>query len=152
MGVPHIELDSIYHQPNWTPLPDDQYRSRVGEVVAGPAWVVDGNYSIVRDLVWEAADTVVVLAYSRSTVMRRVVLRTLRRVLRREELWNGNREPWSNLFSLDPERNINVWAWTTYKKNLDRYRTAVSDPQWTRLRFHRFTHPAQADEFLRSVL
>ena len=31
----------------------------------------------------------------------------------REELWNGNREPWSNLYSLDPERSIIAWSMTS---------------------------------------
>ena len=31
----------------------------MSEIVAGDGWVVDGNYSAVRDLVWDRADTVV---------------------------------------------------------------------------------------------
>ena len=23
LGVPHLELDSVYHQPGWEPLPED---------------------------------------------------------------------------------------------------------------------------------
>ncbi len=151
LEVPHIELDAVYHQPNWTPLPDEEYRRQVADLVNQEAWVIDGNYSVIRDLVWEAADTVVVLAYPRRVVMRRVMQRTLRRVFLRQELWNGNREPWTNLFSLDPQRNINVWAWTTYRKNFDRYLAAMSDPRWAPLTFHRFTRPIQAKRFLGSL-
>ena len=50
---------------------------------------------------WPRADTVVWLDLPRSQVMRQIVSRTFRRVLTREELWNGNREPVENL-----------WAWT----------------------------------------
>jgi adenylate kinase family enzyme len=151
LGARHIELDSIYHQPNWTPLPDDEFRSRVLGFVGDPSWVVDGNYSQVRDLIWNSADTVIVLAYPRRVVMSRVLKRTLGRVMGRRELWNGNREPWSNLFSLDPARNISLWAWTTYQKNMDRYLAAMSNPAWSRLEFHRFVRPGDAGRFLHAL-
>ncbi len=80
------------------------------EAVAGDDWVVDGNYGAVRDLVWERADTVVWLDLPRRVVMRRVAIRTIRRALTREELWNGNREPLTNFYRWDPERNIIRWA------------------------------------------
>ena len=27
LGLPHVELDSIYHQPGWAPLPADEFRA-----------------------------------------------------------------------------------------------------------------------------
>jgi hypothetical protein len=79
--------------------------------VAAPAWVVDGNYSVVRDLVWDRADAVVWLDLPRRLVMRRVILRTLRRAVTREALWNGNREPMTNFSRLDPKVDIIRWTW-----------------------------------------
>ena len=51
LGVSHIELDAIRHQPNWQELPDDEFRSRVAALTDADGWVVDGNYGAVRDLV-----------------------------------------------------------------------------------------------------
>ena len=56
--MPFVELDGIFHQPGWAPLAADEFRRRVAEVTAGDAWVIDGNYSAVRPLVWARADTV----------------------------------------------------------------------------------------------
>lgn len=89
LGVPFIELDSIFHQPGWVELPVDDFRKRVTEALPAPAWVVDGNYSAVRDLVWQRADTVVWLDLPRRRVMSRIILRTVRRTLTRERLWNN---------------------------------------------------------------
>src|SRR5919199_1383910 len=50
LGVPHVELDAVYHQRDWQPLPTDEFRARVGAFVAGDGWVVDRNYSPVREL------------------------------------------------------------------------------------------------------
>ena len=42
----------------------ENLRDRVPAVAAGGGWVIDGNYSDVRPLIWERADTVVRLDYS----------------------------------------------------------------------------------------
>ena len=52
LGVPHLELDAVFHQPGWVPLPDDEFRRAVAADVAADGWVTDGNYSVVRPLVW----------------------------------------------------------------------------------------------------
>jgi adenylate kinase family enzyme len=150
LGVPFVELDAIFHQPDWAELPRDEFRERVGATVAAPGWVVDGNYSAVRDLVWDRADTVVWLDLPRRLVMRRVILRTLRRGLTRETLWNGNREPLANFYRLDPEENIVRWTWVKYATYVDRYQTAMRDPAYDRLRFVRLRTPHEIDGFLGS--
>jgi adenylate kinase family enzyme len=135
LDVPHLELDSIFHLPDWQELPVDEFRQRVTEFIAQPAWVVDGNYGAVRDLVWQAADTVVWLDLGRGRLMRRLVRRTLGRLLLRRKLWNGNRERWSNVWSRDPQRSILAWAWTMHGSYRERYAQAMRDPANRHLRF-----------------
>src|SRR4051794_13399658 len=88
LDVPYIELDAIFHLPDWVELPPDEFRAAVADRAAGDAWVIDGNYNVVREAVWARADTVAWLDYPRSLVLRRVVTRTVRRAATREELWN----------------------------------------------------------------
>jgi adenylate kinase family enzyme len=57
LGVRYVELDAIQHQRDWQPIPTDEFRTRVDAATASSSWVVDGNYSAVRDLVWARADT-----------------------------------------------------------------------------------------------
>ena len=114
-GLPHVELDGVFHQPGWQPLADDVFAERVATVAAQDAWVVCGNYRQVADLLLARADTVVLYDLPRRVVMSRILRRTLRRALRREELWNGNKERWRNLFSTDPEVSVVAWAWTTHR-------------------------------------
>ncbi|MBK9560860.1 MAG: adenylate kinase [Candidatus Microthrix sp.] len=103
LDVPRLELDSIFHLANWTELPGDEFERRTADVAKSDGWVIDGNYSRVRDqVVWPTADTVVWLDLPRRVVMTQLLRRTLRRVLTREELWNGNRERVPNLMSWDP--------------------------------------------------
>jgi len=52
IGVPYVELDAIFHQPGWAELPRGEFRARVAEIAESDGWVVDGNYSAVREIVW----------------------------------------------------------------------------------------------------
>ena len=152
IGAEFLELDSVFHQPGWVPLPDEEFRRRVGAAVAAERWVVDGNYSgKVRDLVWARADTVVWLDLPRRTVMRRIIWRSFLRAARRTELWNGNREHWRNLVALDKEESVIVWAWTSHARNQARYAAAMTDPAYSRLHFVRLRSPADVQRFLLSA-
>jgi adenylate kinase family enzyme len=137
LGCPHVELDAIFHQPGWTELDNETFRSEVGKAVAGPMWVVDGNYSVVQDIVWNRADTVVWVDLPYLLVMGRVILRTLRRIILRTELWNGNREPFTNLLSLDPQKSIIAWTATRHRIYHERYLAAEADSLWSGLTFIR---------------
>jgi adenylate kinase family enzyme len=106
LGVACLELDGLYQQPNWTPLELEEFRTRVQTFVEQPRWIVDGNYSQVRDILWPRATTIVFIDLPRRVVMTRVTKRTTLRVVKRERLWNGNRESWRNALSRDPMRNI----------------------------------------------
>jgi adenylate kinase family enzyme len=116
LDVAYLELDGLYQQPNWTPLELDEFRTSVESFVAQPSWVVDGNYSQVRDIVWPRATTIVCIDLPRRVVMTRVIKRTLLRIVKRERLWNGNRESWRNALSIDPMRNIILWSWNSHAK------------------------------------
>jgi adenylate kinase family enzyme len=151
LAAPCLELDSVYHQADWEPLPASEFRARVAAVAEGERWVIDGNYSTVRDIVWTRADTVIWLDLPRRTVMRRLIWRTLRRIAGRAELWNGNRERWRNLFTWDQDESVISWAWHTYGSRRARYAAALADPANSHLCFVRLAGPAAARRFLRSV-
>lgn len=68
-------------------------------MLAGDAWVVDGNYHRkLGDLVLQRADTAVWLDLPLALKLRRTLCRTVGRIGRREELWNGNRETFRDAF------------------------------------------------------
>jgi adenylate kinase family enzyme len=148
LRVPYVELDSIYHQPGWAPLAADEFLRAASERAAADRWVIDGNYSAVRAVVWARADTVVWLDPPRRTVMRQVTWRTVRRAVTRQELWNGNREPLGNLFRWAPDESIISWAWHRHAVYRTRYAAAAADPANARLTFIRLGSRRDADRFL----
>lgn len=151
LGLRHLEIDSVFHQAGWTPRPDAALRTTIAEFARAKHWVIDGNYVShgVGDIVWPAADTIVWIDPPRRTVMRRVIGRTLRRVITRQELWNGNREPWSNLYSIRPEKNIILWSWTRFDGTRKRYEQAMADGTWDHATVHRLRTRHDVEGLLR---
>ncbi len=151
LGVSWVELDSVYHQADWTPLPSEEFRRRVAALADGPCWVIDGSYGMVRDIVWARADTVIWLDLPKRTVIRRLIWRTLRRAAGRVELWNGNRERWRNFFTWDDQESVIAWAWHTHGSRRERYATALADPANSHLRVVRLRSPRAVRRFLRDL-
>jgi shikimate kinase len=93
LRVPFVELDALVHGPNWTETPDDELRALLEPVLAGDGWVIDGGYRRkIGDLVLGQADLVVWIDLPLHVWLPRLLRRTARRLSRREEIWNGNRE------------------------------------------------------------
>lgn len=111
-GIPHTEIDSLQHGPNWTPL--DTFADEVDRFTRAQRWITEWQYRVVRPLLAERADTMIWLDLPVALTMSRVIGRTLRRRLRREELWNGNVEGPLRTFFTERDHIIR-WAWRTRK-------------------------------------
>jgi adenylate kinase family enzyme len=133
LGLEHVELDAIRHGPNWLETPDDRFRAIVADIAARDAWVVDGNYAIVRDLLIRRATQVVWVDPPKRVVMAQVIWRSASRAVLRTELWNGNRErAWTWLRADHPIR----WAWDTYDQRRRKFEHVMTE-KWVRLRSRR---------------
>jgi adenylate kinase family enzyme len=150
LAAPHLELDSVFHQPGWKQLAREAFQERVRSFAVGPRWVIDGNYVShgVGPLVWSRADTIVWLDLPRWQVMAQLVPRTLGRVLTGAELWNGNRERWRNLFDRRPEENVMLWAWTRHAALRARYEAFSRDGTWGQHQVHRLRTRGEVARFL----
>lgn len=107
--------------------------------VAGESWTIDGNYSAVRDLTIGRCTTMIALDFPRRTVMRQVIIRTIRRAVTRQVLWNDNREDWRNMFRWDPELSIIRWSWTKWAERhaeISNFETQAAERGFTCLRVH----------------
>jgi len=149
LGVLHVELDELHWGPDWAPAPLDAFRERTSEALAGLAWVVDGNYSKVRDIIWSRADTVVWLDYPLPIVMARLTYRTLKRAITRKELWAGNRERfWMHLFSRD---SFFLYVLRDYGRRQREYPELLAQPEHAHIGVIRFHRPRAARNWLDSL-
>ena len=149
LGIEHVELDALHWGPDWTPAPREVFRERVWRALGEDAWATDGNYSVVRDIVWCRADTVVWLDYSLPVVMARVTQRTVRRFVTREQLWNGNQERFRQSFL--SQNSIVWWALRTYRRRKREYPVLFARPEHAHLRVVHLSSPRAAGQWLRSL-
>lgn len=149
LGIPHVELDALYWEPHWIEPTVEVFREKVSRAVSGEAWVVDGNYSKVRDLVWPRADTIVWLDLSLPVILRRLARRTLQRLLTQEELWSGNRERLRTaLFS---RNSLFIWALKTYRRRRRDFSALPSNPEFAHLRIVRLRSPRAVEVWLSNI-
>jgi adenylate kinase family enzyme len=78
-GLPVIHLDVHFWKPGWVPTPDDEWREKERELLAGDEWIVDGNYHVTLVQRLERADTVVFLDTPWWICARRAFSRGVRR-------------------------------------------------------------------------
>jgi adenylate kinase family enzyme len=142
LSVPYVELDELYWRPDWQTTPQQEFEGKVAAALAGPAWIVCGNYGSVRPLLWGRATTVVWLDYPLPLSFYRLCLRTWRRVVTQEELWGGNHESWrTQLLSRD---SLLLYALRTHRRRRSELETMLAQPEYAHLALHRFRHPRQA--------
>ena len=63
-GLPLINLDRIYWQPNWTKPEENAWLDRLVHELARPAWIIDGNYGATLSMRLSVADAAIMLDYS----------------------------------------------------------------------------------------
>lgn len=57
-GLPLYYLDSIWHKPDKTHIPREEFDDRIKEVFLTDKWIIDGNYSRTIEMRLKACDTV----------------------------------------------------------------------------------------------
>lgn len=144
LDLPCIELDSLNWAFNWQDLSKtnpDEFTQKVRDAISPDAWVSDGNYAVVRDLIWRRATHLVWLDYSRVVVMYRVIKRSITRAFDQKELWAGNKEDWRRW--LRPSHPIR-WAWSTWRDRRSRFEGLLSGAQYSHLVVLRLRTPRDA--------
>lgn len=151
LGIDYVELDELFWGANWTPAAPDIFRARVERATAGPRWIVAGNYGAVRDLVWPRAQTIVWLDYAFPTVLGRLTVRTVRRAVTREVLWNGNRESFLEHCQLWSEKSLFHWLCKTYWRYRRELPVLFAAPAHAHVEIIRLPSPREAEQRLAGV-
>lgn len=121
-GLPAIELDALHWKSNWQICPSEEFQAKVEAQIQAEQWIVDGNYSKVRSLVWEKADTIIWIKIPLRLNLWNAIRRSAHRIFTREKLWGtDNRESLWRQFSKD---SIIRWVWQTYWRHNEGYAQA----------------------------
>jgi len=116
LGVAYTELDSLFHGPDW--VPRETFEADVDRFTSEPNWVCEWQYGAIRERLADRADLLIWLDLPLRTVMRQVILRTVRRRLRRERLWNDNLEAPLRTFFSNPDHIVR-WAWNQHARTAE---------------------------------
>lgn len=147
--IPHIELDALHWQPGWKETDREVTRSQVARITQGEAWVVDGNYGFLRDLLWARAQALVWLDYPLPLIFWRLWRRTWKRVLSKEILWGTNTERLGEqFFSKD---SLFLWALKTHGKHRKNYTDLPCSPEYAHLKVYRLRSPGETARWLDSL-
>ena len=57
-GLPLYYLDAIWHKPDKTHIPREEFDRRIQEIFATDAWIIDGNYGRTVEMRLQECDTV----------------------------------------------------------------------------------------------
>ena len=149
IGVKFIDLDDLFWLPGWVGRSDEEFLAEVRKATEGTAWVLAGNYTRIQDSLKDQIDTVIWLDYPKPLVMKRVIVRTLRRSIRREACCNGNYErPFRAFYHPD---SIIWWAFTTHAKVHRRCDEFFADQQNAGKQLIKFRTPREAEAWLRQL-
>jgi adenylate kinase family enzyme len=146
LGIRHVELDALFHGPNWESCGPEVLRERVAEATAGDDWIADGTYhQMIGELVFERVDTVAWLDLPVSLVMWRLARRTYLRKKHQTELWHGNREiAW--------RESVRYLIWPAFKRGFEnRRKLRVLFARHSRVKVYRLRSDGDVRKFLDSV-
>jgi len=147
LDQPTTDLDELFWAPQWQAKPLQEFRRLTEAVASSERWVVSGNYSDVRAILWPRATAVIWLNYGLAVVLWRALTRTARRVATRQTLWHGNRESFRRSFL--SRKSILVWVMSTFhgrRRQFGELRAAAAYPHLSWVEFKR---PADAERFVR---
>ena len=148
LQAPHIELDAIHWLPGWQERDDDEFRELTQAAVVADRWVVDGNYTMVRDIVWPRATTVIWLNYSFPVVLWRAFRRTLILSVGHQTIFSENKETIRRSFF--SRGSILLWVFMTYRLRRNQFRAIFDDRDCPEVEFIELRNQRAADQFLTS--
>ena len=144
--ISHVEIDSLFWEPNWTRAPAGILAQRVAEATSPGRWVLDGNYSVIRDLIWPKATGIVWLDYPFPVVFLRLFTRTVRRAFFKEELWNGNRKRFLTQFM--SRDSLFLWALRSHRRRRKEIEALLQQPEYAHLEVFHLRSSKQTNRWL----
>lgn len=146
-GLPEFSADDdIGWLPGWRQPDTAEQRELAARIAGQDQWVLDSAYGVWRDLVIPRAELIVGLDYPRWLSLLRLVRRSLRRVIGREEVCNGNRETFGRLLASD---SIIGWHFRSFTRKRRVMRELESSPGTAEVLI--FRRPRELEAWLRCL-
>jgi len=126
-----------------------EFRSLVGNVTKEDSWVTDGNYSIVRDVLWSRATTIIWLNYPFPLVLYRSISRSFKRSVTQEIIFSGNRESFKRSFF--SRESIILWVVKTHSLKRGKYGELLRSKKYSDLEIIELKSQSEATCYIRGL-
>ncbi|MBT2398267.1 hypothetical protein [Streptomyces sp. ISL-100] len=148
-GLPHLDLDELFWEPNWTPVDPPVFHDRVRDALAADTWIADGNYGgEAAEILLARAELTIWLDLPLRICLPRLIHRSLRRAATQQELFAGNRESFGHLLARD---SILWWGPAHHHRHRRRWATRLNPGRADGLPVVRLDHPQAAAVRLQSL-
>ena len=153
LNLAHIEFDTINRKKDGSPPTDSDYQSALTELVQQPRWIVDGDYlegidRLALPIVWPLASALIWLDLPFLVTMRRLVTRSRRRVIHKEEMWGGMQDKASSLLKRVASGNAVRAYWSAKRA----YPALFKRAEYSHLTFLHPTTQVEVDQLLSSLI
>lgn len=121
--------DELAWEVGWKPVDPGVQRDRFAGIAAAESWVLDTAYSAWADVVLPRAALIVALDYPRWFSLQRLVRRTVRRVMTKEPVCNGNVETLGTSLSSDSILRWHFQSFSRKRAFMRKMHAATEGPQ-----------------------
>jgi adenylate kinase family enzyme len=149
LNIKHIELDELYWKANWVERETDDFKKIVVEEIKAENWVVDGNYSVIREVLWSRSTTIIWLSYPFVTVFYRAISRSIKRLVTKEIICAGNTESFKRSFF--SKKSIILWVINTHRKKREQYSKVLYNGSFLLKRVIELKSQSETDKFIRNL-
>ncbi|MDP8238758.1 MAG: hypothetical protein P9X24_06695 [Candidatus Hatepunaea meridiana] len=148
-GIKHLELDAVSWLPNWESRDTNDLRRLVEIEVQKENWIIDGNYTILNDIIWSKATTILWLNLPFYLIFYRAITRTIGRIFTKEELFSGCYETFcQSFFTKD---SIIWWVITTWRKKRNQYRQIFDNPTNMNIDYIEIRSPGETEQLIENI-
>lgn len=149
LDVPHVELDAIHWLPGWQERETEEFKALITKETRSDAWVTDGNYRAVHDILLKRATAIIWLNYPFPLTFWRAVKRTVHRALTGQKICGDNRE--SIRIAFFSRQSIILWVITSYRRRKRQYRSFFDSDAFAHIAKFELTSPDDAKVFLEQI-
>lgn len=143
LNLPVVHLDRLWWNPGWIESTPEEFDARLAAELLRECWIIDGNYKRTLAERLRYADTVLLLAYSRT--------RCLWQIFRRLREFRGRTRP--DLADGCPERidgEFLRFVWNFNRRVLPEMRRILAKRP-AECTLHEFHTPVETEHFLASL-
>ena len=149
MGIPHFELDTLFWLPGWKIRPFDEIFELAYVQADKPAWIICGNFSFLKHVTLDEADTIVWLDYPFWVCFWQTLKRAISNIVKQKKCCNGNQETFGRLFF--SKNSILLWMIRTFKRRNKRYAFLIKDPMYKDKTFVRLQSHKETAQWFKSI-